>query len=103
MTFTARIQAAIDLTRRTARPIVTTGYWGRPGLPGTTTKVHAKLNGEQRPLCGCVIHDEAQYQWCASRAVTNYIECRSCTQALPALDKAVIAMDPRPSVVSTYL
>lgn len=84
-----------------ARPLVTTGYWGRPGRRETLTKVHARLAGETNPLCGVRVHEQAQYQWCANQAVTSYIECRSCTKALPALDAAVVAATPRPTVIST--
>jgi len=55
-----------------------TGYWGLPDH--ARGRVHAVRN--HRPVCGDKVHPDAQFQWCASYVVDEYIECKRCREII---------------------
>ena len=53
-----------------------TGYYT---ISGETKrgKVHiTSING--RPICGSHLHENAEFQWCASGIKLDYVECKHC-------------------------
>lgn len=54
--------------------VTDTGWFGVPGREGGL--VHAVYMG--RPICGTVMHPEAQFQWCCHGLNFSWIECERC-------------------------
>jgi hypothetical protein len=50
-----------------------TGFFGSPNR---VTKCHAVKDG--KPICGCKIGIDLNFQWCANGVVWKYINCQSC-------------------------
>ncbi len=53
-----------------------TSYYGIPGT-NKFTKVHV-INKHHEPICGNVISEKMEEQWCAQTIVIDYVECETC-------------------------
>lgn len=51
-----------------------TGYFGNPIR---TTKIHV-VDMYDKPICGCKIGPDMDFQWCAAAMRLDYIECKKC-------------------------
>jgi hypothetical protein len=64
------------------------GYWATPERPSRRTKVHV-VTRNGKPLCGCRISEDSEYQWCSRRIVLEYtIECKRCLLKLLRMRQA---------------
>lgn len=53
------------------------GWFGIPGGPESrSTKTHIVIHG--KPVCGSVLSDEMEFQWCADSIYIDYVECHKC-------------------------
>jgi len=65
-----------------------TGYYGIPGGPGCrNTKVHLVFRG--KPLCGCKLSKEMEFQWCANFVHLPYVECENCKRLFRILREKI--------------
>lgn len=58
-----------------------TGYYGRPGRTGGKVHVHAGRG----PICGTVLPEGSEFQWCAKGIKDQYLECKRCIAAVRGL------------------
>lgn len=79
----------MPLQKRTYK--VSTGYFARAsegGKKAVHTKVH--LVSGRTALCGYMPHPSMSFQWCASSAILDYVECKACTDKY----MAKLGLDP---------
>lgn len=74
------------------------GYWGVPGT-NRATMVHIQEH-EQRTLCGHIMSEKYEFQWCARMAdrlyVHRYVECDECKKRMiRMLDKEIEEVDKK--------
>jgi hypothetical protein len=51
------------------------GYFARPGMK--PTKVHI-VDENREPLCKIRISAEAEFLWCSSEIILDYVQCDRC-------------------------
>lgn len=56
--------------------MIETGYFSNLLYPYSRSKVHVVDDG--KPLCGCAISKNSEFQWCAHYINPEYIECSRC-------------------------
>lgn len=58
-----------------------TGWFGIPGGPASTSKVHIVYDG--KCICGAKFSPKSEFQWCANRVYISIVDCKRCKERLP--------------------
>jgi hypothetical protein len=57
-----------------------TGWWGVPGGPERSAKVHVLNTATGKPLCGGKHVPASEFQWCTYGIYLRFVTCPRCRE-----------------------